>query len=290
MSTATAPDETPERTRPRGRRRAAEAAPPPPAPAPPPARGVNLLSPWVLQEIRVRRLRRRFVHGLLALLVLVAGAWTFQQLRLSAARSDLRGEVAVGDGLRTQIAALDDVTSYVADVRLRADAVRGTMATQIGQADALRALARATPADTTLDSVAFTLPVPGVPTEEEAAAEPSAEDLLATRGIVAACPGPDPFGTRLVVACLLVSGTAPDRQSVSALVKRLGEDALFVEPFVDTTTTEEGLVTFTGSVGISPDAFTGRYDAVAPAPAAGAGAGVGATAGASAAAGREAAR
>jgi hypothetical protein len=266
MSTATAPEQTPVRPRGRGRRRAAEQHQAAAPAGTPPARGVNLLSPWVRQEIRVRRIRKRLLHGLLALLVLVAGAWTFQQLRLSAARSDLRGEVAVGDGLRTQIAALDEVTTYVSDVRLRAETVRGTMATQIGQADALRALARATPADTTLDSVSFTLPVPGVPLAEEPAVEPSVEDLLATRGIVAACPGPDPFGTRVVVACLLVTGTAPDRQSVSALVQRLGEDDLFVEPFVDTTTTEEGLVTFTGSVGISPDAFTQRYDAVAPAP------------------------
>lgn len=232
-------------------------------------RGVNLLSPWVLEEIRVRALRKRFAYALAALLVLVGGAYTLQELRLSGARAELRGEVAVGDSLRARIDDLAPVASYVGGVAQRAETVHDTMATQISQAGTLQALQRATPVGATLDSVSFLLPVPGVPAEaaagEVAPVAPSAEHLAATRGIITRCPGPDPFATRQVVACVQLTGSAPDRRTVSALVRALAADRLFVEPFVDATTTAEGRVAFTGSVGLSPAAFTGRYDDVVPA-------------------------
>lgn len=240
-----------------------------------PPRGVNLLSPWVLEGIRVHRLRKRFAYALVALLVVIGGAWSFQQLRLSSARADLRGEVAVGDSLRLRIAGLAPVATYVADVRARGTTVRDVMATEASLSDALRALRRATPSGSSLDAIAVTLPVPGVPAEGTddrlAPVTPSPEDLVATRGIIAACPGPDPFATRQVVACVELTGTAPDRQSVSVLVRQLAANDLFVEPFIDATTTAEGLVSFTGSVGLSPEAFTGRYDGAAADPSGSAG-------------------
>lgn len=261
MSTSTLPTGS-ERTR--GSRRPHRTTDAPSGPSGSPARGVNLLSPWVLEGIRVHRLRKRFAYALLALLVLIAGAWAFQQLRLSSAEADLRGEAAVGDSLRLRIEGLAPVATYVGDVRSRGTTVRGVMATETSLSETLQALRRASPAGSTLDSVTVTLPVAGVPPEGTdgplVPVTPSAEDLVATRGIVAACPGPDPFATRQVVACVQLSGTAPDRQSVSALVRRLAASSLFVEPFIDATTTAEGLVSFTGTVGLSPEAFTGRYD------------------------------
>ena len=45
-----------------------------------------------------------------------------------------------------------------------------------------------------------------------------------------------------------------------ALLVNLGDDRLFVEPFISTTTTaEDDVVTFTGSVGLSERAFSKRY-------------------------------
>jgi Tfp pilus assembly protein PilN len=225
-------------------------------------RGVNLLSPWVLRQLQVRRLRKRLVQALAALLVVAAGAWGFQQLQLAAARADLEGEVAAGDGLRLQISELTPVTSYVAEVRRRADAVRDAMSLQLDQGRTLAALRDAVPEGTRIDDLSFVLPIgpaDDVPTLTE-------EQLAATRGLSTSCPGSDPFGTVPVVSCLTLTGTAPDRDGVAALVQTLARDPLFVEPFVDTTTTADGEVTFSGSVGLSPRAFTGRYDDLAPAP------------------------
>ena len=48
---------------------------------------------------------------------------------------------------------------------------------------------------------------------------------------------------------------------VAQLVQALAAEKLFIEPFITTTTTDEAAeVSFTGSVGVDPRAFTGRYD------------------------------
>lgn len=221
---------------------------------------VNLLSPWVLEQLRVRAVRKRLAYGLAALVVLVGCAWTAEQLSLRAARADLAGEVAVGEGLQSRIADFAPVQTYVAEVEARSTMVRTTMQTELSYSTVLAALDQARPEGTTYDNVALTLPAP---TEAGEAAGPS-------RGIAAPCPGPDPFDTRVVVACVRISGTAPSRAAVSELVRLLGDDRLFVEPFVDTTTTRaDEPVTFAGSVGLSPRGFTRRFDALAGPAAAG---------------------
>lgn len=223
------------------------------APALQPA--LNLLSPWVLEELRVRRLRGRFALGGLALVLALAGGWTFQRLELSGARADLRGEEAVAAGLSQRIADLGEVRTFVQGVNRRALTVQQAMRTQVSFAEVLRALDAATPRGARLESVAVVLPVPTTPSTP-------AEETADARGLVATtCPGPDPFATRVVIGCLELSGTAGDRGQVGRLVVALGDSALFVEPFVSTTTSSDGSgVSFTGSVALSPAAFSGRFD------------------------------
>ena len=72
-----------------------------------------------------------------------------------------------------------------------------------------------------------------------------------------------------MVACIELTGTAQNREQVSRLVEGLAASDLFVEPFVSTTTTSDGDddaaagVEFTGTVGVSPEARSGRYDGLA---------------------------
>lgn len=234
------------------------------APALQPA--LNLLSPWVLEELRVRRLRGRFALGGLALVLALAGGWTFQRLELAGAQADLRGEEAVAAGLGQRIADLGDVRTYVQGVGRRALTVQQAMRTEVAFSDVLQALDGATPRGARIDSVSVVLPEPTaadpatapVATPVDPAADP-AED---PRGLVpTACPGPDPFATRVVIGCLDLSGTAATRDQVGRLVVALGRNPLFVEPFVSTTTASDGSgVAFTGSVALSPAAFSGRFD------------------------------
>ncbi|MDP2774283.1 MAG: hypothetical protein Q8O61_12095 [Nocardioides sp.] len=224
------------------------------------ATAVNLLSPWVLDGLRVRRLRRQFGVAALVVLVLLAGGWTFQRLRLEQARADLHGEQAVTTGLQRQIEDLGEIRTYVQGVQRRASTVQDAMFAQVSFAEVLRALQSATPPGARIESLSVTLPVPGAAPTAGTFAGPEA--LAQARGLAAAsCPGPDPFRTRVIVGCLDLTGTAGDREQVGRLVINLGRDRLFVEPFVSTTTTGDGAgVSFTGSVALSPQVFSRRYD------------------------------
>lgn len=231
--------------------------------APAVATSVNLLSPWVHEDLRVRRWRERFGLGLLALLVLVAGAWAFQRVALAQAEADLRGEEATAASLQRRIADLAPVQAYVDGVDRRARTVQERMVTDVAFSEVLEALADATPAGARIESVSVELPA----TRADAGAVVDAAGTVTdpTRGLEAAtCPGPDPFATLVVVGCLTLTGTADDRDSVGDLVRLLDRSRHFAEPFVSTTTTGDGAgVSFSGSVALDPKVFTGRYDDLA---------------------------
>ncbi len=213
---------------------------------------VNLLSPWVLEEIHVRKLRLRFVLGALVLLLLLAAAWGALRMNLASSEEDLRGESAVADGLNAQISEMGDVQTYVGDVTVRTTKVEETMADEVAYSTVLRTLDEALPDGASYEAITLTL----APDSGPAAADSGSPDDPV-------CPGPDPFGARVTVGCIVLSGTADDRDDVSALVQALDESNLFVEPFIDATTTDAGdgprVTTFSGSLGLDPATFSHRY-------------------------------
>ena len=67
-----------------------------------------------------------------------------------------------------------------------------------------------------------------------------------------------------VIGCVTLSGTASSRDAVGQLVENLAGSDAFAEPFISTTTTDEGAsVAFSGSVALDPKVFSGRYDDLA---------------------------
>ena len=218
---------------------------------------VNLLSPWVHEELRVRRWRQRFALGLLALVVVIAGAWSYERVVLAQVEADLRGEEATAESLQGRIADLAQVQTYVDGVARRARAVQQQMVTDVAFSQVLEALADATPAGARIESLSVDLP-----TGVGVTIAPDGTIGEVTRGLVAAgCPGPDPFAVLEVIGCVTLSGTAADRSTVGRLVIELAAAKEFSEPFITTTTTDEGSsVTFSGSVALTPKVFSGRYD------------------------------
>lgn len=211
---------------------------------------VNLLSPWVFEAIALRRLRRRFALAALVLLVLVAGAWAGQHLRIQQAKDDLKVEQAETARLSADTNELAPVRDFVSGIERQKATVKETMATEIYFSRVFQGLQRDTPSGAEITSLQVTLAPAAPPVAEGQAAIP----------VVSACPGPDPFNTKIVVGCITLSGSADTRQDVGDFVIALGADDLFVEPFISTTTTADGSeVTFSGSVGLSEKVFSGRY-------------------------------
>lgn len=226
---------------------------------------VNLLSQWSFEALATRRLRRRFVVGALVLTTLLAAGWGAQHLRAAQAERLLSIAEAERATLTSQAAELAPVRAFVTAVDKRKQTVIEAMRTEVRFSRVLSELSMATPADAALTNVAVTLsPPPAAPAAAAAPAgetEAPAAEGLTTDAAASTCPGPDPFGTRPVVGCLTLSGTAASRDAVGQFVVDLGHSTIFVEPFVSTTTTADGpRVSFTGTVGLSPRAFTGRYD------------------------------
>jgi hypothetical protein len=251
---------------------------------PPQAHGtvptVNLASPWLFEALAVRRLRLRFVTAGVALLLLVGAGWTVQHLRVTDARGQLAAEEAETTRLTAESQRLAPVKLFVAAVEKQTRTVQETMATEIYFSRILTGLEQTTPAGADLATISVSLaPPPAAPVtpspgaedpvdgaDDEGAdsgADSDAAEVTPAATVVATpspCPGPDPFNTRVVVGCVILSGTADSRATVGDLVIRLGDDPRFVEPFISTTTTAESdEVSFTGSVGLSEKVFSGRY-------------------------------
>ena len=215
--------------------------------------GVNLLSEWVFEEMRVATLRRRVILGVIALLVLVAAGWGVQTFRLMSERSDLREAQSEQRAVQTEIDDLLPVSDYVTNVYARADLIAQTMYTQVEFSKVFDQLSQTTRGSVQIASAAITIPPPGT--------EPIGDPTGPSRGLAAVCPGPNPFATPEIIGCVQISGSAPDRETVGRFADALEDSEVFVESYFGSTTTGVGEpVTFTGSVGLSPNAFAGTYD------------------------------
>lgn len=216
-----------------------------------PVPSVNLLSPWVFERLATRRLRQRFTAAAGVIVLLLGAAWAVQTLRIGQAKQVLTVEQAETARLTAKTNQLAPVRTYVAAVGQQKVVVQEAMADEVYFSRVLTGLRSATPRTAEVESIAVTLrPPASAPAPDAAAAAPPASP----------CPGPDPFNTKVVIGCMTLTGTADSRASVGDFVVRLGQDGLFVEPFISTTTTAEGDdVVFTGSVGLSRSAISRRY-------------------------------
>lgn len=209
---------------------------------------VNLLSPSAFDRLAARRLRRRFAAGGLVLLTAVGAGWGAQHVRVAEARKVVAVEQAQTNRLASETQALAPVRAFVSGVAVQQQTVQGAMAQEIYFSEVLDGVRSATPSGASLESLSVTLASP-------------VDQATGAGGVGgSACPGPDPFNTRTVVGCVTLSGTAASRAEVGTLVVNLGDSALFVEPFISTTTTADAAkVTFSGSVGLSRKVYSKRY-------------------------------
>jgi Tfp pilus assembly protein PilN len=224
---------------------------------------VNLLSPWAFERIAVRGLRIRFAISCVALVVVAAAAWGLQTMRVADAEDLLAVENAETSRLTERTNVLQPVKTYIAGVEQQKATVSEAMASEIYFSDVLESMSQAVPGGLVLDSLVVTLaPKAPTPAPAPAPAEGADEEAPppAAPVVPSACPGPDPFQTRVVVGCITLSGSAGSRSEVGAFVVALGDDDSFVEPFISTTTTADSAkVTFSGSVGLSEKVFSTRY-------------------------------
>jgi Tfp pilus assembly protein PilN len=216
---------------------------------------VNILSPWVFERMAISQLRQRFTLAGLVLILLVVAGWAVQGLRIDQAEKVLAVEQAETSRLTAETNELAPVQTFVATVGQHQLSVQNNMAAEIYFSRVVEELQNATPFAAHVESVSVALdPNAG------SVALGNAPAVGETIPVVSPCPGPDPFNTKLVIGCITLAGSAGSRADVGELVINLGNEELFVEPFISTTTTGEGNeVTFSGSVGLSDKVYSRRY-------------------------------
>jgi Tfp pilus assembly protein PilN len=216
---------------------------------------VNILSPWVFERMAISRLRRLFALAGVVLMMLVAAGWVVQGLRIDQAEKVLAVEEAETARLSVETNQLTPVKSYVATVGQQQLSVQNNMAAEIYFSRVLEEFQNATPFAANVESISIALdPNAG------SVALGQAPAVGETIPVESPCPGPDPFNTKLVIGCITLSGSAASRADVGELVINLGNEELFVEPFISTTTAGDGTgVTFSGSVGLSDKVYSRRY-------------------------------
>lgn len=196
-------------------------------------------------------------------MLVVAGGWGVQNLRISQAQDELTAAEAESDLLTAETRSLAPVATFVSSVAAQKATIQQTMTREIYFSSVFDALQAATPSGAQVESAVVALnpvapPVPATASDAEADTASAVPEVTVVEPSL--CPGPDPFNTLIVVGCITLSGSAENRRAVGDLVIGLGDSALFVEPFITATTSaDETGVTFTGSVGLSEQVFSNRY-------------------------------
>jgi len=220
---------------------------------------VNLLSPAVFEALAVRRLRRRFAVAAVALVVLVGSGWAFQRSRVASVEEELATQQAHAARLAARVNALAPVRQFHADVERQKKSLTQAMASEVLFSRIVAEMRAQTPPDVQVQTWSVTMTNTGTGAASSSGSSTSASGSSAA-STASACPQPDPFTPPSAVGCITIAGSASTRSAVGALIVRLAGSDLFVDPFITTTdASDEGKVTFNGTVGVTRKAFSMRY-------------------------------
>jgi Tfp pilus assembly protein PilN len=208
---------------------------------------VNLLPQKIVDATAVRRIRRWAIAAVALLVLAVGGIWWLQGSTITRAEADLAAATAENTRLRAELESLTPVKQMYEQITRLQGVVTTTLASQPEAAVVLARLGDAAQAA-------------GGPDIVLSNAEVNYSGIPEAGGLLNPCPNPDPFGTDITVGCLSFTATAGSRQQVSALLREMAADPLFVGPYVTSSsvTALEGgqdSVAFSGSAGVSLEAL-----------------------------------
>jgi Tfp pilus assembly protein PilN len=203
---------------------------------------INLLPPEVGQRQQVRRRTLLTVVIGVVILALVGGFYFLQVIRLSSVEDDLAAQEQVNSGLRSEIAALQDVTSLEAEIEQTKALVDSLLADQVLWSGVLRDISLVIPGEAWLNGLTAST---GAALAPEEGVAPTATQTGAEAGAL--------------IGQISFNGFAFDHREVALWLSRLEDVRGFVNPWLATSAkTEIGgttVVSFTSSVDMSSQAL-----------------------------------
>jgi Tfp pilus assembly protein PilN len=210
---------------------------------------VNLIPASVRESIAVRKIRRGYVFGFLAILVVVTLVWLMQNGSILEQEARLTAAQNESVTISSQVEALAPVEQLYQQITTQEAFITDAVASEAltsGLLEQLRAVAGAD-VDYSSLSVSFT----GIPKPELSANPETALNE---------CPNADPFGKDITIGCLTFSAQATSRADVSKFLVRAERNAFLVGPYVTASTITQDAdgnnrLNFSGSAGISLEAL-----------------------------------
>lgn len=205
---------------------------------------VNLLPQSIRQRFAIRRVIRRGIVGGAALVAAASVLWWSQNAAIGDARAELTAAQDVNSELRERSAALAPLGTLSSALTRTQEFVEAELR---NQPDGSAPIAR-------LVELAASLRGPAVPISSVSI---SYHGLPSPGDDLNPCPSPNPFDTEITTACMSFSAVAKSREQVSALLRALESDPLFVGPYVTGTSISTDIdgstnVAVSGTVGIAP--------------------------------------
>ncbi|MDI1290578.1 MAG: hypothetical protein PSX37_11600 [bacterium] len=205
---------------------------------------VNLLPASITESFTLRRIRRMFIVVAVLLVLAIGAVWYLQNNQVADAQAQLDEAQAANAAVTAKVEALAPIKQMYEQITNEQNLVATTLASEPQAALVIERM---------------------VETGSSGSGAPVAFASIAIeyRGIPAAgeainpCPNPDPFGTDITIGCVTFSGMASSRDQVSSMLNAMAADALFVGPYVNSSTVTEssadaaGGITFTGTAGLS---------------------------------------
>lgn len=217
----------------------------PAAPFVPTLPTVNLLPAHVVEILALRALRRRFIIAGVAILALMAVLYTGQFALIAKANHDLDEAKGQTQALNATMRKLAPIKAFYAGVDANQKTIQKTMANEVLYSTVVRRLHAAAPSGVNITNVSLTAQASGAATG------------------ASACPGPDPFNPGTAVACVNLTGTAPNRVEIGRLIERLFGDEFFANPYVSATAVDQNKgMSFSATVGLTDRVYSKRYDNV----------------------------
>jgi len=204
------------------------------------------LTPESIRDaIAVRKIRRGFIFGGVALVVLGVLVWLMQNGSILEAQTRLTSEQNTNTAVAAQVKALAPIEQLYQQITTQEAFISDAVASEAISSAVLAQLNEL--AGTDVDYTGMSLTYTGIP-KPKLSANPAAS--------LNTCPNADPFGKDITVGCLTFSATTDSRARISEFLNAAQENPYLVGPYVTATTVSQSatganLLNFSGSAGIS---------------------------------------